>query len=51
MCSFFNGWGFVINKPARYYCLKQLILRQADLAGVGYGIFLMDLEKAKEILY
>jgi len=24
--------------------------RQADLAGVGYGIFLMDLEKAKEIL-
>ena len=24
--------------------------RQTDLAGVGYGIFLMDLEKAKEIL-
>jgi Tol biopolymer transport system component len=39
----------VVSDDGKFMAFQMA--RQADLAGVGYGIFLMDLEKAKEILY
>jgi Tol biopolymer transport system component len=39
----------VVSDDGKYIAFQMAY--QADLAGVGYGIFLMDLEKAKKVLY